>query len=199
MSLILHLAADYAVTPWKNGGGVTREVAVAGTSGAGGPLGAFRWRISLADVAAAGPFSEFEGYDRVITLVRGAGMVLTIDGTEHRVDTPYAPLVFSGGSRTDCALIDGPIVDFNVMTRSGVAEAEVTILQMSALDAPVHTALDDTDSLAIAVLLAGHAEVRCGTVTAGLAEFDAAEVRGGSLEIRTPGTAVVALVRITEI
>lgn len=206
MTLTLLSAADYAVTPWKNGGGVTREVAVAGKSGAGGPLGDFLWRISLADVAADGPFSAFEGYDRVITLVRGAGMVLTIDGVEHRVDTAFEPLAFSGGSRTDCALIGGPIVDFNVMTRSGAARAEVTILDLSALQAPalapasdpVLVALDDARSVAVAVLLDGRAEVRCGPTTAGLGEFDAALVCGERLEITTTDRAVVALVRIEE-
>ncbi|WP_344323995.1 HutD family protein, partial [Kitasatospora putterlickiae] len=47
-------AAERPATAWRNGGGVTREVA-------GHPVGSglddFRWRVSLADVASAGPFS----------------------------------------------------------------------------------------------------------------------------------------------
>lgn len=199
MTLKLRSAAEYAVTPWKNGGGTTREVAAAGKPDDGGPLGDFLWRISLADVAAAGPFSAFEGYDRVITLVRGAGMVLTIDGVEHRVDAAFEPLAFSGGSRTDCELIDGPIVDFNVMTRSGAAKAEVSILKLSDLQPPVRVELEDAPAtVAIAVLLDGRADVRCGTATVGLGEFDAAEARGEALGITTTDRAVVALVRIDE-
>jgi environmental stress-induced protein Ves len=44
---------DLVAAPWKNGGGVTREVA-AFPAGAG--LDAFVWRVSIADVAQAGPF-----------------------------------------------------------------------------------------------------------------------------------------------
>lgn len=201
MTLTLLPAADRAATAWKNGGGVTREVAAVGKSGDGGPLGDFLWRISLADVATDGPFSAFEGYDRVITLVRGAGMVLTIDGVEHRVDAPFEPLGFSGGSRTDCVLIGGPIVDFNVMTRSGAATAEVTILKLSAAQAqaPVHVALDDARSVAVAVLLDGRAEVRCGTMRAELGAFDAVMARAERLEITTAADrAVVALVLFEE-
>lgn len=51
----------------------------------------FDWRISVAYVARAGPFSVFPGVDRIITLIDGPGMVLTVDGAEHRVDAPYKP------------------------------------------------------------------------------------------------------------
>ena len=49
------------VTPWKNGGGLTREVAA---FPANASMADFDWRISIADVAAAGPFSRFENVDR---------------------------------------------------------------------------------------------------------------------------------------
>ena len=43
---------------------------------AGAPLAAFDWRVSVADVAADGPFSRFPGVDRVLVLIAGAGMRL---------------------------------------------------------------------------------------------------------------------------
>lgn len=119
-------AADRAAGPWKNGGGVTREVA-AGPDGAG-PAG-FDWRISLAEVAAGGPFSAFPGVDRVITVVDGAGMELTVDGVPHPVPDRYRPFAFSGDAATDCRLLDGPITDFNVMTRRGAVRAAVEIVR----------------------------------------------------------------------
>jgi environmental stress-induced protein Ves len=125
MSATLLPAAARSASPWKNGGGVTREVAAFPETGAG--LTDFDWRISLAEVAADGPFSAFDGYDRVITVVRGAGMALTVDGVEHVVDKAYAPFAFSGGSTTECRLLGGPITDFNVMTRIGAVEAEVDV------------------------------------------------------------------------
>jgi len=76
-SEIVHFA-DLSVVPWRNGGGVTREVAVGGSGGQD-----FNWRISIADVNVPGPFSTFPGVDRIITLVDGVRMDLLIDGVEH--------------------------------------------------------------------------------------------------------------------
>ncbi|MFB6891274.1 HutD family protein [Kitasatospora sp. NPDC056327] len=120
-------AADRPATAWRNGGGVTREIA---GRPAGAGLDDFRWRVSLADVAAAGPFSAFPGVDRVITLVEGPGMALTVDGTEHVVDVPLRPFAFSGDAATDCRLLGGPLVDFNVMTRRGLATADLVLAEL---------------------------------------------------------------------
>ena len=60
-------------TPWKNGGGTTREIA-AFPPGAG--LDDFGWRLSVAEVERDGPFSVFSGVDRTIVLLDGAGMRL---------------------------------------------------------------------------------------------------------------------------
>ncbi|MFJ9174453.1 HutD family protein [Streptomyces sp. NPDC102360] len=117
-------AHERTPAPWKNGGGVTTEV-LAYPEGSG--TDDFAWRISLADVAGSGPFSVFEGVDRIITVVDGPGMALTVDGTEHVVDARYAPFAFSGDSTTDCRLLGGPLVDFNVMLRRTEAKGDVRI------------------------------------------------------------------------
>ncbi|MGW2340442.1 HutD/Ves family protein [Streptomyces sp. NPDC001661] len=117
-------ADERTPAPWKNGGGITTEVLA---HPEGSTTADFAWRISLADVATAGPFSAFEGVDRIITVVEGPGMALTVDGTEHTIDTRYAPFPFSGDATTDCRLLGGPLVDFNVMTRRTEAKADVRI------------------------------------------------------------------------
>ena len=115
-----------APQPWKNGAGVTREVAV-------GPEGAvasdFDWRFSLAEVERDAPFSAFPGIDRCIVLLRGAGMRLrSADGKlDHRLAQPLAPFHFSGDKPLAATLVDGPSSDFNVMTRRGAWTAEVTV------------------------------------------------------------------------
>ncbi|WP_042423177.1 HutD/Ves family protein [Streptacidiphilus anmyonensis] len=119
-------AADRVASPWKNGGGVTREVA-SSPSGAG----EFDWRVSLADVASGGPFSFFEGVDRIITVVRGEGMALTVDGALTVVSERYRPFAFSGDAQTDCRLLGDPLVDFNVMTRRGAVSADVRFVTTS--------------------------------------------------------------------
>ncbi|UQX04370.1 HutD family protein [Streptomyces sp. RerS4] len=119
-------AAERAATPWKNGGGVTREIA-AHPEGAG--TVDFAWRVSLAEVAVDGPFSEFPGVDRTLTLAEGAGMDLTIAGEPRRLDERYVPRHFPGDRPTDCRLVDGPVVNFNVMYRRGSVEAHTAVVR----------------------------------------------------------------------
>ncbi|OON71465.1 HutD/Ves family protein [Streptomyces tsukubensis] len=123
---------EYRGMPWKNGGGTTREVA-SGTvrPATAGPADGFDWRVSVADVDAGGPFSAFPGIDRVITLVEGEGMVLTVEGTTRTVE-PLDPFAFSGDAATDCLLKSGAVRDMNVMTRRGRASAEVHIVPVAA-------------------------------------------------------------------
>ncbi len=115
-----------APQPWKNGAGFTREIAV-GPQGAG--ASEFDWRLSLAEVERAAPFSAFPGIDRCIVLLRGAGMRLRSVGKEldHRLDQPLVPFHFSGNTPLSATLVDGPSSDFNVMTRSGAWAADVTL------------------------------------------------------------------------
>jgi uncharacterized protein len=126
--------------PWKNGAGLTREIAVArnATTEAG-----FDWRLSVAEVTRDAPFSAFAGVDRCIVLLRGAGLRLrtasgaavTIDDRldvrlddvlDHHLDTPFAPFHFPGDVPLHATLIGGASSDFNVMARRGAWRAEVT-------------------------------------------------------------------------
>ena len=59
-------ARDRVVSPWKNGGGTTTEVAAFPP---GAPLENFGWRVSIAQVARSGPFSLFPGIDRTLALL----------------------------------------------------------------------------------------------------------------------------------
>ncbi|MCB5908714.1 HutD/Ves family protein [Streptomyces pinistramenti] len=115
-----------AAAPWSNGGGVTREVAVR-------PRGAawdtFDWRVSLADVTRDGPYSPLPGIRRILTVVDGAGVELTVDGSPHRLPGRFRPFAFSGAAPTGCRLLDGPIVNLNVMLREGRAGATVEIVR----------------------------------------------------------------------
>lgn len=110
-------AADYRRMPWKNGGGETREVLV---SPPGAPLNELDWRISLATIATDGPFSIFEGIQRTLCVIRGAGMRIVVNNAapELLLDNSE-PYTFAGESTTGATLVDGAIVDLNVMSRRG--------------------------------------------------------------------------------
>lgn len=104
-------AADYVRTPWKNGGGSTREIC----RDQGKGLEDFGWRLSIADIEQGGPFSTFAGYERVITVLEGEGMRLQVDGVNSGPLRVYEPYAFSGDSVVSCELINGPIRDFNLI------------------------------------------------------------------------------------
>ncbi len=100
--------------PWKNGGGVTVEIAIH-------PINAsvdnFNWRISTATVANDGPFSVFPGIDRTLSVLEGNGIVLDVEGAETTLTRETAPFAFAADASSGARLIDGPITDLNVMTR----------------------------------------------------------------------------------
>lgn len=121
--------------PWKNGAGTTRELAIH-PPGAGLDGTPFLWRISIADVAADGPFSAFPGYDRSIMLVAGQGMQLSTSGEAPvRLAACYQPWRFSGDTATHCHLLSGPVRDFNVMSRRGVIEHRCDVISGGASEA----------------------------------------------------------------
>lgn len=109
--------------PWRNGGGVTHEVARSPGDGE------FDWRVSFAEIGAGGPFSSFPGVDRHFVVVDGPALVLTVDGVDHPVSR-HEPLAFAGESAVS-ATITGPTVDLNVMTRRGRCTATLAVAHLS--------------------------------------------------------------------
>lgn len=125
-------------TPWRNGGGATCEIAC-WPPGAG--MDDFDWRLSVARIAADGPFSLFPGVDRSILLLEGDGVRLRsrTGGLDHRLDRPWVPFGFSGDLALECALLGGPSRDFNVMVRRGRMRAQLRVLDAAgALAATLH-------------------------------------------------------------
>jgi len=127
------LGADEArVVPWKNGRGTTRELAL-WPAGASFERGDWDWRLSAAEVGAAGPFSAFPECERILTVTKGDGLLLA-----HGADAPRArlrrfePYRFSGDWATTAELVGGPVTDFNVIYRRTRARADVQALALAA-------------------------------------------------------------------
>jgi uncharacterized protein len=107
----LYRASTYVSTPWKNGQGRTLEVARDGGEG----LDGFGWRLSIADIDESSGFSSFSGYQRVISVLEGAGMRLEVDGLPSAPLLAFEPFAFSGDSHVHCHLLQGAIRDFNLI------------------------------------------------------------------------------------
>lgn len=120
--------ADLKPEPWRNGGGVTRQIA--GHAGTSGQDGGWDWRVSLAEVSKAGGFSQFPAMERVLTVVEGELLLLTVDGAEHPLEK-YRPFRFPGGAATTCALPTGDVRNLNVITRQGKYKGFTSIIEIS--------------------------------------------------------------------
>jgi environmental stress-induced protein Ves len=131
--MILAPVSHAAPLPWKNGGGVTRELlrlpAHAGEAD-------WALRISVADIAADGPFSPFAGVTRWFAVLSGHGVDLRFAGRALAVRAGDPPLRFDGADAPDCALIDGATRDLNVMVRRARADVRVTRARFRAKAQP---------------------------------------------------------------
>ncbi|RYF76881.1 MAG: HutD family protein [Comamonadaceae bacterium] len=142
--------ATLPVTPWKNGGGTTQEIAC-WPPGAG--LDAFDWRVSIARIETSGAFSTFPGVERSIVLLDGGGggggdgeadgvWLRSADGRiDHRLAHPLEPFAFSGDAEVHAVLLGGATSDFNVMARRARGLAEVRVLARSDTLAPAPAGL----------------------------------------------------------
>jgi environmental stress-induced protein Ves len=121
MSVQILRAADLVATPWKNGGGVTREIIAWPPAS---DLSNFACRVSMARVSDGGPFSTFPGVDRILTVLEGK-MTLELPDRDVTLDGASEPFAFPGDIAVSARRPASPVTDFNVMTRRGEFSARV--------------------------------------------------------------------------
>lgn len=126
MIRILH-ESDAVKKPWKNGRGVTTEIAIS-PPGADFARGEFDWRVSRATIVEDGPFSSFPDHDRVLVLLDGAGIEVTHGNAAPVALHSLVPHRFRGDVATRARLFAGPVSDFNVFVARGRFDAELEIL-----------------------------------------------------------------------
>ena len=106
---------DVVAVPWRNGGGVTRQL--------------LAWpdprdwllRVSVADIHASGPFSQFPGVDRWFAVLAGGAVRLaTADTAPLELTVTHTALhAFPGEATTYCTALGAATRDFNLMARRG--------------------------------------------------------------------------------
>ena len=181
--------ADRRAVAWKNGGGVTTEIAAAPP---GASLEDFDWRVSMAEISADGPFSTFADVDRTLVMLEG-GVRLAVAGRDPIELTPASPpLVFPGDAATAAKLTTPTARDLNIMVRRRRWRTQVRRIEVSGEQA---LRLGDHQTL----LFVAAGQVSLAEPRLDLLTLDAACVRHGAgqkLTLRSPSATVAYLVAL---
>ncbi len=114
--------------PWKNGGGVTLDIADACRTGTD-PAGwdGMIWRLGRTAIVAPGPFSDLTGYERLQAVIVGSGLVL--EGADGEVDLrqPFRPVRYDGGIPLVSRLENGPVEVLNLMVDRALCAADMVV------------------------------------------------------------------------
>ncbi|MEO6944605.1 MAG: HutD family protein [Lacisediminihabitans sp.] len=138
--------ADYPVVPWRNGNGLTREVAASAVpmastnrdpDGAGPqplPAPTPAWRISMATVDGDVSFSDFSGLVRALGVVDGDGIDLTVDGrmSTLRPGETYGP--FAGGAPASARALGGVALDLGLIFDPARTRGELSAVGAGSRD-----------------------------------------------------------------
>jgi environmental stress-induced protein Ves len=142
--------------PWANGRGTSYEIASDRNE-----AGEWAWRLAMAPVNEDGPFSRIECVNRLLAVVEGAGMLLSVDRKKLQC-LPMQVVQFRGDAITEATLTDGPIMDINLMVRRKEAEGEMAIITNAGL----------LNGASIVVAVGGSAQVKSGDSTIDLERHD---------------------------
>ncbi|MGI2197927.1 HutD/Ves family protein [Shewanella baltica] len=155
---------DCPSTPWKNGGGSTKQLLI---SPINAELTEFDYRISIASISSNGPFSLFNGIDRQLIILEGDGVELSIDShegkkqindlggderiqgdtdtTEYKQLTPIdSAFCFAGETSITSKLLGSNVIDFNVMTKRDAFKAHTQRLSFDSIFIEKHAAISNT-------------------------------------------------------
>jgi len=145
--------AGYRRTAWKNGGGVTVDIAEVYREGATpGAWEGMVWRFGRTAITTPGPFSDLSGCDRVQVVVAGQGLVLVASDHEIDVRTPFVPVRFAGETSIVSRLEAGPVEVVNLIGDRSAVRLDVQVLEAGQalhLAAGTHVAYCPTGAAAL--------------------------------------------------
>lgn len=169
-------------TPWKNGGGVTLDIADAWCEGAevGGWDGMI-WRFGRTSIVTPAPFSDLTGFERMQVVIAGDGLVLETPDGEISLRRAFEPVRYDGGTPIVSRLENGPVEVVNLIADR--ARGAIDLRVMSSGDS-----LPLPGGEHVAYALDGRAELDC----AGSACVVEA---GHAVGIAAPGDGALAFLR----
>jgi len=159
--------AGYRHMPWKNGGGVTTDIAVSMRPGfAAGHWEGIVWRFSRTAIVTPGAFSDLSGFDRELALVAGEGLVLETTDGDIDVRQAFRPVRFAGETAIVSRLEAGPVEVVNLIGDRSCVTIELACLPggaTSTCPAGIHIIYAATGSCELSIdgkaceIAAGHA------------------------------------------
>jgi uncharacterized protein len=115
--------AEVPPQPWRNGGGLTRELLA---WPADGPWLA---RISVADITRNGDFSVYPGVERWFAVIEGTGVELDFEVGSLLLTNCSDPFRFDGEQTPACRLLAGPTRDLNLMAQRACGSSQMQRVQ----------------------------------------------------------------------
>jgi hypothetical protein len=155
--------------------------------------------VSIAQIDAAGPFSDFAAYRRYMILLRGGGVRLSFSSRDPAQGVPEPrelravgdSVQFDGALATYCELVDGPCVDFNLMVSKRLPEPKVRVVVPGA---SLSTGLAGGESMLV-FPIGGRVQVESGDAREVLDPWDLALVTGKTpRDVRVAAAAALKVV-----
>lgn len=124
---------EYKRSLWKNGQGSTEEIFISPES-AKFPEDNFVFRLSSASIECQNEFSTFLGYQRLLTVIEGKGLLLNDEALfKNEV------LKFSGSEKMKCHPCSSKVLDLGLIFNENIVSAEMTILRFRELKLTLDT------------------------------------------------------------
>lgn len=153
---------NYLQMPWANGLGLTEQIDIFPKDATVSQRN-FQWRLSSAIVQHANPFSRFENYQRLLTIIEGAGLLLN-----QRPLLYGETFAFSGNLEIQADLMEGPVRDLGLIFDPRLLTATLVTHAWPETSGDVTLAFSDTpDDVVYLFLVSGRIKVLQTSVQSG--------------------------------
>ncbi len=123
-------ASSLLETPWKNGGGSSRQIAIYPEKSSL-ENSDFNWRLSTAEVKGSGVFSMFQDFERLLTIVKGEELVLEFADLRKSLK-PGVVVKFHGEEEISVYLPKGPVTDLGLIYDPDQSITKMTVIDLNS-------------------------------------------------------------------
>ncbi len=113
--------------PWRNGLGTTRQIVIWPLTA---DLSNFEWRVSAAAIIFPGSFSHYPGVSRSLSVLSGKSAELKLGDAQKTLAYQGPVVTFDGGDHAEVLSADGPVLDYNVMSRDEAVSHELACVTL---------------------------------------------------------------------